>query len=287
MKENKKQINMAKLFWTIILVVAMLFIVMFSNYITNAEITNIISVQGNYPIGDTFGLYSGSDNLTELFDSYTPTFDYDSVNGWDANNDTVFYGIEGAIEDAYFGNYNTYIGNGNHTTIVNWSHMPLLSYEDIRYLLIPLNITNSELALYDFARVNTDLNKTDGAEVRIYYEESATSLLQINPITIDTDTDLFPMDYSTKQTMNLYPNGTVYLVFVGLDDWFTETQTSFTWQIESNSLLASDYAFSSDFTNNSIWFIVRMVFAFILTLAVIFINPWFDTKIDMKKRRGK
>ena len=263
-----------------------------AGYMQEKTISNVISVQGTYGIGDTFGLYSGSQNMSELFSEYTPANAYDQQIGFDANNDTIFYGYKssGSInlrDGMYLGNYNTYIGAGEHTIAPVWADFPQITYDSLRQIYIPLNITTSELSEYDFIRIHTDMDKTNNADVRLYFEESNTGLLQINPLPIDNETDLFVLDVPYKNWLNWYPNGTVYLVFTGTGDNFVETQTSFNWMVEGNILNPTDYAFGSEFTDTTIWMLIMTGLIGFYTFVLVFANPVIDIKIDNKKNRWR
>ena len=261
-----------------------------SGYIVDIQRTNIISVQGDYGIGETMGLYSGSSNTSELFESYTPSWDWDGVIGYDANNDTLFYGhksIGGILSDGlYYGNYNTYIGAGEHTLTPDWNDLPESTYDSLRYFFIPLNYTNEQVAEFDFIRVHSDIEKANGSLVRLWYEESATSLLQFDSIApVDNETDLFVLDTSTKNIMNNYPDGTFYLSFFALNDNFDETQISFDWMVEGNTLVPSDYTFGSEYTDSAIWVMMVLGLDAFFLFVLIFANPMIDIKID--KNKGK
>ena len=260
-----------------------------SGYIVEVQKTNIISVQGDYGIGETMGLYSGSDNVSEMFENYVPSYAWDSYVGFDANNETLFYGLKnsGSIllrDGLYFGNYNTYIGAGEHTFTPNWNDVDETTYNQLRQFYIPLNYTNEQVAEFDFIRIHSDIVKTNGSFARLYYEESGTSILQIDAIApVDNETDLFVLQTSMKNVMNAYPDGKFYLSFVGIDDEFDETQSSFTWMVEANILEPSDYTFGSEYTDSAIWVMMVLGLDAFFLFVLIFANPMIDIKIDRSK----
>ena len=64
-----------------------------SGYVHEAEIQNVIDVQGEYTIGEFGELYNGDNNVSVEYETYFP---FDSTNplGWDSNNDTAFQGFK-------------------------------------------------------------------------------------------------------------------------------------------------------------------------------------------------
>lgn len=260
-----------------------------AGYVQEATVTNVIEVQGTYPTGDHIGLYTG--NVSEAFEGHN-SFGYDDPLGWEANNDTVFLGykssgVYSSRDSVYYGNYVTYTGSGIHSMSVNWSHMPQATYDSVRYLLVPLNVTCEAVADYDFIRIHTDIDKSEGVLVRMYYETSATFMNEASINVIDTDTDLWVIDYADKTQLNNYPNGTVWLGFSAIDDRFNETQTSFTWEVEANSLDPSDYVFGSEYTDITIWVAIVLFMDMAYLLTVVFANPVIDLKYDKYWKRKR
>lgn len=262
-----------------------------AGYMEEKTTTNIIAVQGNYGIGETFGLYDdfANNNLTDLVENWIPANAYDQVLGWDDDNNTIFNGNTNAgtysLRDGiYYGDYTTYIGAGEHTTTPTWSDLPQTTYTSYRQFFIPLNITCSDLAEYDFARIHSDIVKTNGTETRIYYETTGYNLNQINPIVIDDETDLFTIGYDEKNILNANPNGSVYISFIGINDYFDESQISFDWMIEANVLETSDYVFGSEYTDTTIWVAIMIGMNAFYLFVVVFANPVIDIKIDNGKK---
>lgn len=286
MKIEKSTINGIMAIITIIVLMLAIAVPM---YAKQKSVENTISVQGNYGIGETIGLYSGTENITELFDGYTD-FPIDTYLGWESNNDTIFYGIKetGANKNAvYYGDFTTYTGSGSHTTVMNWSSVPETTYNSIRYIVIPLNYTNEMMADFDFVRITSNIDTDNGTFFALVYEADATTLFTTVPINIDNDTVLITIDYDIKTTMNAYPNGTVYLMFIGADGFFNQAQSSFTWKIDGNSLDPSDYAFGSEFTDFTMWVLMVSIFDVVFFMAIIFASPWIDLKLDQRKTMPK
>lgn len=273
-------------------VITLLIPVAVSGYVEEKTITQYVAVQGMYPSGDTFGLYDGAENITELMDPYSVAqFPNDDPLGWDSNNDTAFYGwkssgIYDTRDSVYYGNYITYTGSGEHTMSVDWADMPVATYNSVRYLMIPLNITNEELADYDFARISIDI-LDDQVDYRIYYTTTGTTLAQINPQDIDNNTALYPITYDVRNSLGFYPNETVFLGIVATGTQFNEDQVSFTWKLEGISLDPEDKVFGSEFTDTTIWISIMMFLDSVYLVAVIFANPMIDLKVDKKGKWRK
>ena len=261
-----------------------------SGYVQEKTIDNIVNVQGSYGIGTTMGLYDGTRNLTEIADDNFISSSIDQVIGWDANNDTIFQGYTNTgtytlRDGTYYGNYNTYTGNGNHTMAVDWTNVPYSTYNSNRILYIPTNFTNSDLSEMDFVRFHSTIDQTETINFFVMYENQYGSLDEILMNELDSDTWFGIVDYSAKQGLNANPNGSVIIGFSAVSDNFNESQSSFTWMVETNSLDESDYVFGSEFSDFTIWMglIVGMDAFFLFVL--MFANPKIDIKWD--NRKGK
>lgn len=285
MKTDKSVINGI---FALLSVLALLIPFGVSQYAETQTVENILIHESDYTTGTTFGLYDGSENMTELITGLND-FPFHTELGWESNNDTIFQGYEsGGHDGIYFANYNTYTGSGEHTIIVNWSDVPESTYESVRYLYIPLNITTSELAEFDFVRIHSDFNKSDGADIRLVYQYSDSGLFSIYPTVLDSETDIYVLTLAGKNLMNAYPNGTVFLTFAGLDDEFVETQTTWDWMIEANALESEDMIFGSEFTDIAVFSIIVLCLDFLYIWIIVFANPVIDLKIDKgKKGKGK
>jgi len=255
-----------------------------AGYMESAVETNILTVQASYTTGENYGLYDDISNVTELFEASNSAISNDPI-GWDLNNDTAFLGykssgIQSLRDNVYYGNYHTYVGAGVHSTVIDWTDIPYATYTSIRYIFTPLNITCEELANKDFLRVSSDIDKTDGAEVRIYYDNQYGTMDQLNPTAVDADTDIISLSTGVKNILNQNPNGTVYIVFVAISDNFVETQTTFDWEIEGFELEPEDHIFGAEWTDTAIWVLIIMALNTIYIVAVIFANPAIDFKWD-------
>lgn len=256
-----------------------------NGYLADQTVTNIMTVQGSYGTGDQFGLYDGTDNMTYLFDNVTSLTLGDQVLGWESNNDTVHLGYlpsgaSGTRDRVYYGDYNTYVGNGTYTMTPDWVTVSPTTYPT-QYIYVPLNITNTDLGTYDFVRIHTDIaNTLDGITMEIRYQNAYNGLDQIQPLMIDNNTFIGVIDYGVKNSLDYVPDGTVWLVIANYGADFDTDQISFSWSVEANTLEPSDQVFGADFTDRSVWVLTMVCLDIIYGLGVIFATPWIDLKID-------
>lgn len=289
---NKETVNVI---FAIISVLSLLIPVGFGRYITTETTDNIIIIEGTYPQGETLGLYSGTENITANITGYSGDIPIDTPLGWDANNDTIFLGYKsgGIISDrdaVYYGNYNTYIGSGEHIAIVDWDDIPVGTYDSRRYLYIPLNYTTSEVTSFDFVRINSNIgNYTSGVNSALFFQADSNSIHQISNTYVDNDTAIIALTPGIKSVFNSYPNGTIYLGIYATGNNFNETQTSFTWSVDVVELNPEDRIFGSEYTDTALWVMMLMLLGVIYTLAFVFANPkigatWENVK--PKKKSG-
>lgn len=263
-----------------------------SGYVQEKTVSNIIEIQGEYSDGYNAGIYDGSLNMSEIFEPTQPAYAVDNILGYDSNNDTIFHGYKTTgvyteRDGTYYGDYNTYIGSGQYQTVVDWGDVPYAEYNSVRYLYIPLNMSNENATAFDFMRINTDLDLgTNDVIVRLWIH-AGTQMVELSQFIIDNDTTMFIFDYDTKQILNANPDGMIIIGFSAVGDGFNESQTSFTWETEFFTMESSDYVFGSEFTDFTVWIIMVLGMDAFYLFVVVFANPVIDIKIDNSGKKGK
>lgn len=283
---SRKKSNAMTGFISVAAVLMLAMPVAVAGYVQETTVTNVLTVQGSYGTGDQFLINDGAYNTSELFDSVTPATVGDQVLGYDADPDTAFLGylstgIYSTRDRVYYGDYITYVGNGSYIVTPEWQDVSYTDFPSVRYMYIPLNITNQELAEFDFVRLHSSITDFgEGVNVGLSFQSDIGQLTDLLTYPIDDDTAVAIVDYSIKSQITSIPDGTVWIVIWGSGDAFDETQTEFTLAVEANTLIPADFAFGYEYSDMTVWIMVMMLLDVIYLAAVVFATPWIDAKID-------
>ena len=257
-----------------LLVVLVLFIPAITSwYIDDRHTTQILSVQGEYENGTILHPYEPV-NQNQVFNMFIGEVKVGEMS----NNDSYYLKHQG-VDYINFTNFVSYIGNGNYTCTPNYTiHSVPFQWREIG---IPLNITNGDIAKFDFIRLTSnDEHTSKYLRFRTIYSGGSlnTAFLQTS-----NDTYISINSFQRKAQLNVLPNEKIYLTWNGqtptsIDD------TDLTWQfkIEGYNLTETDAYFWSDehlyITSMGIAFVILLV-GFILT------TDYIDIKFDTKRRK--
>jgi hypothetical protein len=253
-----------------LMVIVCLFIpVVTSYYIDDRTYNHIILVEGDY-INGTVINPEYEVNFTQVNTLFTSK----QNRGYEPNNDSYYTEMQG-IDQVYYGNWVTYIGNGTNQVNADFNIMDNDTTNNM--YLIPLEIKSHDIIDYDFLRLTTDCTHSG---IRIYSTAIRNKFADINGYR------LLVFDVSEKATAKANINENVLLAFGG--DLATlnldEENENWTFKLEGFYLTNSDTYFWSD---EHLYYSSIGISIAIMVIAFTFSTQIIDVKIDNQRPKRK
>lgn len=235
---------------------------------------HILAVEGQYTNGSEIAISNVVDKL-----DIAPT--YNEV-GSDSNNDSalVRYNSGSNLDNYYFGDYVTYLGNNSYAVAPDYTDNPVTSNTIATAIQIPMNITTTELLETDFLRFTTSDN------TQHYYlafrDNSTNTVYKWSPQATTNNTYLFIPSLSIKSLLSSSSDSGVYL-WIGSNQGSLDLvgePVSIEFSLESYELEGADVISIEDTT---LYFIAIAVADIILIITLAFTTEYLDIKVDRKR----
>lgn len=269
-KIGKNQANMLMS----LIVILVLLIPAYATYsIDENKQSQVMAVEGLYENG-TIGLIVEPANETYIDRFCTSYNELDPA----ANNDSVLIGMNQSGSPRYVAqlqNALTYTGGGNYTVSVNWSAIPDAWISRGRALFIEFNITNSEIASYDWVKVYAELNTTVEVNLHTFpgtnhYMTPVRAGEWILPISLAEISDL-------QANPNLHPAlqlGSQWTEQFDDNPTFTLRMEFFNFE-EGNAPM---------FTDETLYIMSLILSDAIFVVAIVFTTNFIDVKLDRRRK---
>lgn len=244
-------------------------------YAETRTVTHILDVQADYVNGTM--IQTEPLNQSAIIDVWGIA----TIIGESATNDSGLYGYKATgtpslRHSVYWGDFQTYIGNGTYNMNINTSLVPMVTYV-ARNCMVELETNNSEWLTYDFVKLYTNYTGYFG----LYFQTDALgSIVPLQPIALTLDDYICIPVFSFRNQIESYPDGKIWVVFE--IDETTDGNVYTDFNIQGFTLTPSD-AFTWD--DAQIYVLTLLGCDIILIVGFAFTTNFIDIAIDHSKPR--